>query len=265
MNKIQEALIAIHKLDRVFVKMDKSSLHPLSWSLVSLVFLITVISFNKYNLLGVLSLFIFILVNYIYYELSLKEAFKRLYPLMLLSSFVGVLNPFFDDKEIFNLDGIIITAGFISLLTLFFKSVLCLLATNLLFHAIGMNGICYSLKCIHVPSVLISMLYLMYRYLLVLLKEINNMYQIYLLRAPNQKGIAFKYWGVFIGQLLLRTITRAQSIYQSMLLRGYKGDFYLENKAVNVNVSFVYVIVWCTIFIVLRNYNVLKATGDLFI
>src|SRR5574344_2889415 len=128
-----------------------------------------------------------------------------------------------------------------------------------------MNGICYSLKCIHVPSVLISMLYLMYRYLLVLLKEINNMYQSYLLRAPNQKGIAFKYWGVFIGQLLLRTITRAQSIYQSMLLRGYKGDFYLENKAVNVNVSFVYVIVWCTIFIFLRNYNVLKATGDLFI
>ena len=91
------------------------------------------------------------------------------------------------------------------------------------------------------------------------------MYQSYLLRAPNQKGIAFKYWGVFIGQLLLRTITRAQSIYQSILLRGYKGDFYLENKAVNVNVSFVYVIVWCSIFIVLRNYNVRKAIGDLFI
>ena len=38
--------------------------------------------------------------------------------------------------------------------------------------------------------------------------------------------IHFKAWGTLAGQLLLRSIDRANALYDSMLLRGYHGEFY---------------------------------------
>ena len=51
------------------------------------------------------------------------------------------------------------------------------------------------------------------------------MIQAYSLRAPNQKGIHISAWGSFLGQLLLRSMDRAQELYYSMLLRGFRGEF----------------------------------------
>ena len=50
----------------------------------------------------------------------------------------------------------------------------------------------------------------------------------YELRAPGQKGINFRVWGSLIGQMLLRSMDRSENLYQSMKLRGFKGDFYIE-------------------------------------
>ena len=47
----------------------------------------------------------------------------------------------------------------------------------------------------------------------------------YALRAPGQKGIQFRAWGSLLGQLLLRSIDRAQLVYESMQLRGFAGSF----------------------------------------
>ena len=52
------------------------------------------------------------------------------------------------------------------------------------------------------------------------------MAQAYALRAPKQKGVHFKVWGSLAGQLLLRSIDRANNLYASMLLRGYQGEYY---------------------------------------
>ena len=47
----------------------------------------------------------------------------------------------------------------------------------------------------------------------------------YHLRAPGQKGIHYSAWGSFLGQIFLRTVDRAQEVYDSMLLRGFEGSF----------------------------------------
>ena len=40
-----------------------------------------------------------------------------------------------------------------------------------------------------------------------------------------RKGIQFQAWGSLLGQLLLRSIDRAQLVYESMQLRGFAGSF----------------------------------------
>ena len=52
------------------------------------------------------------------------------------------------------------------------------------------------------------------------------MTEAYHLRSPGQKGIHISAWGSFLGQLLLRSMDRAEELYNSMLLRGYHQHFH---------------------------------------
>lgn len=63
---------------------------------------------------------------------------------------------------------------------------------------------------------MVVVLLLTYRYLILLLQEGSRMSAAYALRAPYSKGIAFNAWGTLVGQLLLRSIDRAQTVYESM-------------------------------------------------
>lgn len=72
---------------------------------------------------------------------------------------------------------------------------------------------------------------LTYRYVTVLLEEANRMTQAYSLRAPNQKGVHFKVWGTLAGQLLLRSMDRANEVYESMTLRGYQENFTIQRRS----------------------------------
>jgi len=56
--------------------------------------------------------------------------------------------------------------------------------------------------------------------------ELAVMTDAYHLRAPGQKGIHHSAWGSFLGQLLLRSMDRAEELYSSMQLRGFHGEFH---------------------------------------
>lgn len=69
------------------------------------------------------------------------------------------------------------------------------------------------MRLIKIPSVIVTQVMLTYRYVTLLLSEAGRITQAYALRAPNQKGINIKNWGSLLGHLLLRTIDRADEIY----------------------------------------------------
>ena len=89
----------------------------------------------------------------------------------------------------------------------------------------SIEKICYALRMLRIPRIIVTQILLTYRYITVLLREANAMTQAYALRAPRPKGVHFKVWGSLSGQLLLRSIDRANEVYESMILRGYRGDF----------------------------------------
>ena len=53
----------------------------------------------------------------------------------------------------------------------------------------------------------------------------------YALRAPGEKGIHFRAWGSLLGQLLLRSVDRAQLVYESMLLRASVTPTVIKSSA----------------------------------
>ena len=136
------------------------------------------------------------------------------------------------------------------MITLMIKGVLCLMASFLLIATTTIEEICYGFRQLHVPKILTSLMLLTYRYVSLLLEEVDIMTTAYHLRAPGQKGIHYKAWGSFLGELLIRTMDRATTIYESMELRGYHGEFYYVTKEYPVKKSIIYSVIWLIIFFV---------------
>ena len=122
--------------------------------------------------------------------------------------------------------GMAITGGMLSMLTLMLKGLFCLMASFLLMATTPIDMLCAELRKLHVPKMLDTLLLLTYRYVGVMTEELAVMTEAYHLRAPGQKGIHISAWGSFLGQLLLRSMDRAQELYAAMLLRGYHQHFH---------------------------------------
>ena len=85
----------------------------------------------------------------------------------------------------------------------------------------------------------------------------------YHLRAPGQKGIHVSAWGSFLGQLLLRSMDRAQELYASMLLRGYHEHFHYAPLRPFRGKDAVYLAVCAAVFVLLRLFPVTQMLGML--
>ena len=151
----------------------------------------------------------------------------------------------------------------ISMATLMLKGAFAVLASYLLILTTSMESICYALRLLHVPKIMVTMVLLIYRYVIVLLKEAERISQAYSMRAPDQKGIHYRAWGTLLGQLMLRSIDRAQTVYESMLLRGFDGSFRLSKKQKMDRRSAVYLAGWLGIVVLLRYVSVFKLAGSL--
>ncbi|QHQ59749.1 cobalt ECF transporter T component CbiQ [Anaerocolumna sedimenticola] len=253
MGKLTNALYEIHDLDEMAERNTRiNQVHPLIKLLITVFYITCVVSYHKYNLLGLFPMILYPLIVFNLAEISVKSCFKKLRVVLPLICFVGLFNPFFDHMPIFKIGSWIITGGVISMVTLMLKGTYALLASYLFIATTGIERICYALKLLHIPGILVTQILLTYRYITVLLKEANAVFQAYSLRAPREKGVKYKIWGSLIGQLLFRSIDRAGNLYDSMLLRGFKGEFYYAHKQRITSIDYIYLVLWFGIISALR-------------
>ena len=266
MNRAEQALYELKQMDELSA-MD-SPVHrfsALSKLLVTVFYILIVMSFGKYDLTGV---FMMALYPYLMYQLSgISFAIclhKTKYVIPLIA-FVGIFNPFLDREIILKLGTVSVNGGTISFLTILLKGMLCLSASFLLVASTKIDDLCAALRKLHIPSLLVTVFMLTYRYISVLTEEVAVMSDAYHLRAPGQKGIAFQAWGSFLGQLLLRSMDRAKELYDAMLLRGYHGEFPETHSGHSSGGSLVFAVLSIACFILFRLVNIPALFGSLFV
>ena len=265
MNQISNAIYEIHHMDTIASR-DQwvNQIHPLVKFVLTVAYIAMVVSFSKYDLIGLVGMIVYPIAGFILAELSFKDSLKRLRIVIPLVCLIGIINPFFDRVPI-QIGDITVNGGVISMFTLIFKGIFTVLAAYLLIATTTIEKICYALRLLHLPEIMITQFLLTYRYVTVLLEEVNRITQAYSLRAPNQKGIHYKVWGTLTGQVLLRSMDRANAVYESMLLRGYDGSFSYMGKDIGITVpDVIYMIFWLAVFIIFRRYPVFLIVGSLF-
>ena len=238
-------------------------LHPLCKLLVTVTYIFTVVSFHKYDLSGLIVMVLYPIFLYQAAGIPVHVCFYKLRVVLPLVCAVGLANPFLDHVPLIQIGDLVITGGIISMLTLMLKGCLALMASFLLVATTTIDMICGALRKLHVPKTLTALLLLTYRYIGVIMGEASAMSQAYSLRAPGQKGIHISAWGSFLGQLLLRSMDRAQELYSSMELRGFRGEFFYSDIPVWRRGSTAFMIASYCFFACARLVNIAQLIGNL--
>ena len=227
MDKINHALDEFREMDALAAQDSPiHRMHPLVKLLITLLYILCVVSFHKYQLSALAVMVLYPILMFQLSGIPVRTCFYKLRIVLPLVCAVGLLNPFYDRTPLLQLGNITVSGGVISMITLMLKGVFALMASFLLIATTPMDTLCAALRKLHVPSLLVTLLLLTYRYVAVMMEEVSVMTDAYHLRAPGQKGIHISAWGSFLGQLLLRSMDRAEDLYESMQLRGFHGEFY---------------------------------------
>ena len=266
MNKMDKALHELAEMDELAAR--SSPIHDLSATaklLTTIAYIVTAVSFDKYDLSGLVPLVLWPVLLFQLSGIPVRTCFYKLRIVLPLVMAVGLFNPFFDRAPLLQLGSLAVSGGVVSMLTLMLKGVLCLMASFLLMATTPIDCLCASLRTLRVPKTLVTLLLLTYRYVGVMTEELAVMTDAYHLRAPGQKGIHVSAWGSFLGQLLLRSMDRAQELYASMLLRGYHDHFPYAPVKPFTEKDAVYLAVCLGCFALLRFVPVAALLGGLFV
>ncbi len=264
MSKLSQAIIEIESIDEL-ARRDRwlNRIHPLVKLAVTVLFLVVTVSFGRYDLPGTASMVLYPFFLFEMTGLSVKRAFYRLRIILPIVCIVGVFNPIFDREIVTAIGGLAVSGGVISMITLMLKGVFTVLASYLLIATTTIDDICYAMRLVHIPKIIVTEIMLIYRYIFVLVREGARITQAYSLRAPGQKGIRIGAWGPLVGQLLLRSMDRAELVYESMNMRGFSGEFPAGKKYGFGARDSVYLIVCAAGILILRLVPLAELIGGL--
>lgn len=266
MDKLSQAQSELREMDALAAEDSPiHRLHPLCKLLVTVAYIATVVSFPKYDFTGLVVMVLYPVFLFQAALIPVGTCFYKLRVVLPLVCAVGLVNPFLDKMPLLQFGNLTVTGGMVSMVTLMLKGVFSLMASFLLIATTPIDSLCAALRRLHVPSLLTTLLLLTYRYIGVMLEEVAIMTEGYKLRAPGQKGIHISAWGSFLGQLLLRSMDRAQELFDSMQLRGFRGEFFYANVPPCKFSGILYTIACVGLFLLARLIPITSALGNLFV
>lgn len=264
MEKIDHAASEFREMDELAaMRSPVHFLHPLAKLITTIVYIFLTVSYGKYDLSGLIVMVLYPVLMFAIAGVSVSACFYKLRIVLPLVCAVGLFNPFFDRAPLLYVGTVAISGGVVSMITLMLKGIFCLMASFILVATTSMDAICAALRKIRIPNMIVTLLLLTYRYISVMIEEVSVMTTAYKLRAPGQKGIHYSAWGSFLGQLLLRSMDRAEELYSSMLLRGFCGEFrYADVKPAKAK-DYVFTFAALGAFVLCRYFDIAEIFGGM--
>ncbi len=252
-SKIQE----IYSLEQLSGKNTViHQLHPGAKILTTLIYIVTVVSFDRYTFGRLVPYLFYPFIIMALAEIPWNMVAKRVLLALPFVVLAGVSNIIFDTAPAITLGRLTVSQGVLSCFAIVFRTFLCVTAVLILVAVTPFAHISGQLRRIHIPEIFILLFEMTYRYIGTLLEETSSMYMAYQLRHTHQKGLEMKHMGSFVGQLLLRSFDRAERIYAAMKCRGY-GNSEREHSIPHWSSGdYAFVLIVCLPCILFRAFNI---------
>jgi cobalt/nickel transport system permease protein len=238
-------------------------LDPRAKVIAILAFVIIVVSFPKYAVTGLLPFFLFPVLLMVLADIPVKLILKKVLVVSPFAAFIGIFNPVFDARPMVLWNGLMITAGWTSFVSIMIKFVLTISAALILIATTSFPGVCFALRKIGMPQIFISQLLFLYRYLFVLTEEAMRLFRAHELRSFDRGRPDIRMFARLTGILFIRTIERAERIFQAMLARGFTGEI-TPARVYAIGVKDVVFVLGVLVFAgVLRSFNIARILGEM--
>ena len=264
MSSLHSAVLDLKRLD--LLANGDSTIHRLDARakvLVTLVFILCIVSYNRYELTALFPFFIFPVAIISLAGLPPLFILKKITLLCPFVLAVGIFNPVFDRQIILHLGPLGISGGWISFASILTRSVLTVGTAFILVGVTGFTAVCQALERLGMPQVFAVQLLFLYRYIFVLTEESGRTSRARELRSCGKKGQGIRSFSSLVGHLLLRTWQRAERIHMAMLARGFTGEFHARRQSRFGATELRFVLLWSALFIFLRLQNVSQLLGSL--
>lgn len=238
-------------------------LDPRAKLITTLVFIIAVVSFPKYALAELIPFFIFPIVLIAVSGLPAGYLFKKVLLILPLAVLIAVFNPLIDRQTLYYLGPVALSGGWVSFFSIIVRFLLTVTAALVLIASTGFNTVCLGLSKLGLPKPFVVQLLFLYRYLFVLAEEARRMAMARSLRCFSRRPMGVRTFSTLAGQLLLRTLERAERVYLAMLSRGFDGKVRMIRAMKRGRKEMVFAVGWSFVFIVLRFSNLPVQVGML--
>ncbi len=264
MSALEEGLYDLGRLDRLaYEDSPVHRLDPRAKVLTTIVFLVCVVSFGKYEILPMLPFVLFPVFLASEANLPMGFLLRKLVAVAPFAILVGIFNPLLDREVIAHFGSLGITGGWISFSSILLRFFLTTIVALVLIATTSFSGVCVGLGKLGMPDVLVTQLLFLYRYIFVLGEETMRMARARALRSFGGRGMGIRVYGQVLGHLLLRTYARASRIYQAMLSRAFDGQVRIVRTLHFTGRDVVFVIVWSALFMTFRLIDVPLTVGRL--
>jgi cobalt/nickel transport system permease protein len=221
----EAAYTGIDRLDRLsYGNTVVHRLDPRAKVVATMAFAVVVVSFPRYEVLSLLPCFLFPVLIAALADIPAGFIARKVAAVSPFAVFVGMFNPLFDPATVTIAPGVTVSAGWFSFASILVKFALTISAALLLIATTSFPGICRGLRRLGVPSLFVSQLLFLYRYLFVLTEEAMRVVRARDMRSFGKRGTGVRVFVRIVGTLFLRTVERAERIYGAMLARGFRGE-----------------------------------------
>ncbi|WP_005036705.1 cobalt ECF transporter T component CbiQ [Holophaga foetida] len=228
-------------------------LDPRAKVLATLLFILMVASFGRYEVSGLLPFALFPVILGTLGEVPWGLVGKRVLMVLPFALVLGILNPFLDRSQV-AFGSWTLSAGWLSFASILLRFALCVGASVILIATTSMDGVCMALERLGLPRVFTLQIALLYRYVFVLLEETLRITRARELRA-NGRPLLLSEYGSLAGSLFLRTWERARRVHVAMLSRGFEGEFHGASPPHFRSKDAAFLMGWGAVLVVLRLVN----------
>lgn len=264
MARIESAFFDIGTLDTLAYR--DSAVHrldPRAKLVTTLAFIVAVVSFGRYEISALLPFTLYPVTLIALADLPPGYLLKKLLIAAPFALCVGIFNPLLDHSAQMQWAGLTISGGWLSFVSILLRFTLSVTTALVLIATTSFTGVCLALERLGAPRAFVLQLLFLHRYIFVLIEEAARLVRARELRSFHGRGRGLRTFGHLIGQLLLRTLDRAQRIHMAMLCRGFDGEVRMIRRLHIGRPEVLFVGGWSCAFVVMRLYNLPQLLGSL--
>lgn len=231
--------------------------------LTAFLFLVAVLSHARYAVSALIPFALYPVALAALGRIPLWPLMRKMLAAAPFALAVGLFNPVLDRQTHATIAGLPVAGGWFSFASILLRfaltvgTVLCLVACT------GMYRLCAGLEKMRVPRVFVLQLLFLYRYLFLVADEGERMVRGARLRSAGRRALRLRTYGALIGQLLIRSVSRAERVYRAMLARGFNGKILLMRQPQMRGADVLFLLAWSLFFGVARIWNLAGGVGFL--